>query len=208
MDNRIKKIIENWKTRNIAGLYCATKNEAVDKILGLIPAGSSVGFSGSVSLEQIGIISMLEKRGNVVANPYKQGISRQESLFLRKKGAVSDFYLASPNGVSENGELVFFSAFGNRIAGISYADNLILVAGINKIVPNLEEAIKRSRLVATPLNCKRLNWQSPCFSDGVCKENICRFPEHKRMCCQILIIEAEIMPGRIKVILVDEELGF
>ena len=208
MDKMIDSLIRNWQKRNISGFYCEDKSEAIDKIMKIIPASSSIGFSGSVTLDQLGIIKHLDARGNKVFYPYKAGMNRDESLGLRRQGAAAGYYLASPNAVSEKGELVFFSAYGNRTAGISYAENVIVVAGINKITPNIQEALKRSREYAAPLNCKRLKWGSPCFEDGICREELCLFPEYKRMCCQILIIEAEVTPDRLKVILVGENLGF
>jgi L-lactate utilization protein LutB len=208
MDKKIDNLFKIWEKRNILGLYCENKEKAVDKILKVIPQSASIGFSGSVTLDQLGIIKRLESRGNKVFNPYKTGINREESSRLRRLGSQADYYLASANAVSKDGELVFFSAYGNRISGISYAKNLIVVSGINKLTPNLDEAIKRAREYATPLNCKRLNFNTPCFKDGICHKEICLFPEYKRMCCQILIIEAEIAPDRLKVILVGENLGF
>lgn len=208
MDKRINNLIKIWQRRNIQGIYCDNKDGAVDKILEIIPESASVGMSGSVTLDELGIVKRLETRGNKVFNQYKAGISRQESLTLRKQGTEADYYLASANAISEKGELVFFSAYGNRITGISYAKNVIVVSGINKITVNLEEAIKRAREYATPLNCKRLNWDTPCFKDGICRKEICFFPEYKRMCCQILIIEAETSPDRLKVILINDKLGF
>lgn len=209
MDKRVDNLIKNWQKRNIQGIYCKNKEEAAEKILAIIPVSGSVGISGSVTLDELGITKRLESRGNKVFNQYKTGISREENLGLRKQGSQADYYLASANAISEKGELVFFSAYGNRTAGISYAENVIVVSGINKITANLEEAIKRAREYATPLNCKRLNWEgTPCFKDGICRKEICLFPEYKRMCCQILIIEAEVTPERLKVILVGENLGF
>lgn len=209
MEDKIGNLIKLWSKKNISGIYCADKEAAAAKILELIPSFSSVGISGSVTLEQLAIVRRLDARGTEVFNPYKPGISREESLALRRKGAQdADYYLASANAVSESGELVFFSAFGNRTAGISYARNVLIVCGINKITPNLPEALKRAREYATPLNCKRLNWLTPCLPDGICRNRICLFPEYKRMCSQILIIEADPSPGRIKVILVGENLGF
>lgn len=208
MDKRIENLIKNWEKRNILGLYCNGKSEATDKMMTIIPQSATIGISGSVTLDELGIVKSLEARGNKVFNPYRTGISREENLELRKQGVFSDYYLASANAISEKGELVFFSAYGNRIAGISYAKNVIVVSGINKITPTLDEAIKRAREYATPLNCKRLNFNTPCFKDGICRKEVCLFPDYKRMCCQILIIEAEITPDRLKVILVGENLGF
>jgi len=208
MDKRADKLIENWRKRNIAGFYCANKAGAVNKILEIIPSDSSIGFSGSLTLGQIEIVKHLEAHGNKVFNQYKPGLMREENLEIRRLGSQADYYLASANAVSEEGELVFFSAYGNRTAGISFAKNVIVVCGINKLTPDLHSALKRAREYATPLNCKRLNWASACFKDGICHEEACIFPEYKRMCCQVLIIEAEVTPERMKVILVGENLGF
>ena len=191
MDKRAEQLIENWRKRKIEGFFCADKDEASKKLLELIPVPTSIGFSGSQTLEQIGIIKKLAERGNKVFDPYKIGLSKEESLKARKLGSCADFYLASANALSENGELVFLSAYGNRTSGIAYADQVIIVCGINKIVPDLEKALERAREFAAPLNCKRLNWESV-----------------SSMCCQTLVIEGEVVPGRLKVILVGEDLGF
>jgi hypothetical protein len=208
MDSSIDNLIKNWKQRNILGVYRDSKEEAAKEILATIPHSASVGISGSVTLDQLGIVRRLEARGNKVFNQYKSGISREESLKLRRMGSEADYYLASANALSLKGELVFFSGYGNRTCGISYAKNVIIVCGINKITANCGEAVKRTREYSTPLNCKRLNWNTPCFKDSICRQEICLFPEYKRMCCQILIIEAEVLPDRLKVILVGEHLGF
>jgi len=208
LDKKIENLLKNWQKRNILGLYCSNKSEVVEKITTIIPLSATVGISGSVTLDQLGIVKILEARGNKVFNQYKPGISREENLELRRQGTQADYYLTSANALSEKGELVFFSAYGNRIAGISYAKNVIVVCGINKITANIDEALRRAREYATPLNCKRLNWSSACVKDGICRKEICLFPEYKRMCSQILIIEAEVTPDRLKVVLVGETLGF
>jgi len=192
MEQEIKELLEAWQKRNIQGLYCQNKEEALGEILKIIPLSASVGISGSLTLDNLGIVKRLEARGNKVFNQYQPGISREENLQLRRQGAQADYYLASANAVSEKGELVFLSAYGNRTAGIAYAKNVIIVCGINKITPDLNSAIKRAKEYALPLNLKRLkNWDPS-----------------RPMSCQVLIIEAEALPERFKVILVGEELGF
>jgi len=208
MNKEINELIGNLKKRNIEGFSFSVKDKAKEKILELIPKNASVGFSGSMTLGTLEIISALEDRGNKVFNPYRPGLSKGESLELRRQGSQADYFLASPNAILHSGELVFLSAYGNRIAGVSYAPNVILVAGKNKITSNIKEALKRARDLAGPLNCKRLSWNSACIKDSTCHNEICFPPEYKRMCCQSLVIEAEITLGRLKVILVDEELGF
>ena len=188
--------------------YCANKAEATAKILDIVPVNSTVGISGSMTLEALGVLKQLEARGTKVFNQNKPGISREESMQLRKDGVMAEYYLLSPNAISEKGELVFMSAYGNRIAGVSNAKNVLVISGMNKIAHDLSEALKRAREYATPLNCKRLNYNSACNQDGICRKEICLAPEYKRMCCQILVIEAESIPGRFNVILVGENLGF
>jgi len=208
MDAKIDALIQNWQRKNITGFYLPDQEKALNKILALIPQACSIGFSGSMTLEQLGLLEHLEARGNKVFNASRPNLAQEEKMDARRKSLQADYYLASPNAISEKGEMVFFSAYHNRICGVSAAKNVIIVSGINKIAPNLEEALKRAREYATPLNCKRLNWNTPCVQDGICRESICLFPEYKRMCCQILIVEAEIDPQRIKVVLVGENLGF
>jgi hypothetical protein len=207
-DKRIDILLKNWQKRNIFGLPCENKEEAIKKMLQIIPPSASIGLSGSITLDQLGIVKQLEARGNKVLNQYKPGLSREESLELRQQGSSADYFITSANAISESGELVFFSGYGHRIAGIANAKNVLVVSGINKLASNLDEAVKRAREYATPLNCKRLNWPAPCLKDGLCRNEICLFPEYKRMCCQVLIIEAEVAPERLKVLLVAEELGY
>jgi hypothetical protein len=208
MDKKITDLINNWQKRNIQGIYCHNKEEARKRILEIIPKSASVGFSGSNTLISLGIIEALESRANLVFNQYKAGMSRGESFELRKQGVMADYFLGSANAISQKGEMVFFSAYGNRTAGLCNAKNVIVVCGINKVTPDITEALKRARQYVTPLNCKRLNWHTPCLESGICQDEKCLFPEYQRMCCQVLIIEAEVVPHRLKVILVGEDLGY
>jgi len=191
MDKKIDSLIKNWQKRNIAGFYCANKNESTEKLLELIPVSASIGLSGSVTLSELEVVSRMEARGNQVFNQDKPGISREESMKLRQLGALADYYLTSANAISLNGEMVFLSAWGHRVAGIANAKNVIVVCGVNKLTTDLDAGIKRAKEYATPLNYKRLNWD-----------------KSRQMCCQVLIIEAEVRPERMKVILVGENLGF
>ncbi|MFA5100485.1 MAG: lactate utilization protein, partial [Candidatus Omnitrophota bacterium] len=208
MTARIQDLLNNFKRRNIEGLYCPDRNEAHAKILEYIPESSSIGFCGSQTLEQLEIIEMLQSRGNNVLNQYDPNLSRDESMRIRKLSIQADYYLCSANAVSMEGDLVFFSAYGHRIAGVAAANRVIVVCGINKIVDTREAAVKRAREYAAPLNVKRLHWDTPCSKDGICQENICSSPDYNRMCCQMLVLESEVDPVRLTVIIVGEPLGF
>ncbi|MDD5281398.1 MAG: lactate utilization protein [Candidatus Omnitrophica bacterium] len=208
MEQRISNLIASLKRRNIDGIYVDSKDEARERIKQLILKSATVGVSGSRTLDELGIVALLEASDYEVFNQYRPGISREQSLQMRNLGSHADYFLTSCNAISEDGELVFFSGYGHRTSGIANSDNVIVVCGLNKIVLNLDQALKRSREHATVLNCKRLDWKSACLADGLCHKDICLAPEYKRMCCQVLVIESEINPERLKVIIVGEELGF
>jgi hypothetical protein len=191
MDKDLQVTIDNLVKRNISVVFCKDRITASNELLNYIPADSSIGISGSVTLDELGIVASLEVRGNKVFNQYKLGIERQESVMLRQLGVDADYYLTSANAISRNGELVFLSAWGHRISGISNGKKVICVCGINKITQDLESALKRAKEYATSLNYKRLNWD-----------------KQKRMICQTLIIDAEAVLGRFTVFLVAENLGF
>ncbi|MGE5308616.1 MAG: lactate utilization protein [Deltaproteobacteria bacterium] len=204
----VDELLKNWQQRNITGFSLKNRDQLHEKLLELIRPNATVGFSGSVTLEQLEVIELLESRGNKVFNQYNPELSSEESVAMRLKGANADYFLCSANAIAKTGELVFLSAYGHRIAGIASARNVIVIAGTNKITEGVYTALKRAREYATPLNCKRLNWDTPCLKDGICRTDICLYPEFRRMCCQQLVIEAEVNPERLKVLLVEEELGF
>jgi len=204
----VDDLLKNWQNRNIRGFLLKSRDEVHEKLLKLVPEKATIGFSGSMTLEQLEVIELLESRNNKVFNQYNPNLGREESMDMRNKGATADFFLCSANAIARSGELVFLSAYGHRIAGIANARNVIIFAGTNKITADLPSALKRAREFATPQNCKRLRWDTPCSKEGVCKSDICLFPEYKRMCCQLLVIEAEVNADRMKVLLIDEPLGF
>ncbi|MCX7662046.1 MAG: lactate utilization protein [Candidatus Omnitrophica bacterium] len=208
MNKNIENLFVNLKKRNIPAFYFKDRADFLKEILRIIPKEASIGFSGSQTLSQLGLLNELKERGNPVFDPYQKEISPSESHRIRREATQADFYLVSPNAISLEGEFIFFSAYGNRIAGVAYANKVLIISGINKITPDFNSAIKRAREYSTPLNCKRLNWKSACFDDGLCKKDICFLPEFKRMCSQILIIENEIIPERISLFLINENLGF
>jgi hypothetical protein len=206
MDERVLR--DAFARRNIVLHVCDSRASACAYIGGLIPADATVGFSGSQTLQQLGIVQELIQRGICVYDQNKQGLSREENLRVRRMGAQADYFLASPNAVALTGELVFFSAYGNRTAGVAYAPRVILVAGSNKIVPDYAAALTRGREYATPRNCARLQWDTPCAKQGVCRQEVCYFPEYKRMCGQVLVIEGEVVAQRVQLVLINEPLGY
>jgi L-lactate utilization protein LutB len=202
------KVLENLRRSNIDGHYLKTAKEAREKVLSMIPKGATVGMAGSLTLKHIGLIDELMKGDWKVYNPYLHELSREESLRLRREGVWADYFLSGTNALTLEGELINISAIGNKIAGLSYGKRVIIVTGINKIVKDVKEGIERTRNLVAPMNAKRLDFNTPCKETGFCDYELCRPPEYRRICNQILIIEGEREKGRISVILVGEELGF
>ncbi|MDD7416309.1 MAG: lactate utilization protein [Treponemataceae bacterium] len=199
-----QSIIKNLKKRNMQGFYCKTKEDALKKVLELIPEQSSIGYGGSVTLEQTGILNAL-KNGNYNVIERENYNTPELQRELSGKIAMSDFFLMSTNAMSMDGELVNIDGRGNRVCYLIYGpQNVIVVAGWNKIETDLEGAIKRARNVAAPPNCIRLNKNTPCIKNGHC--NDCFSPDC--ICSQFVVTRRSSVPDRIKVILVGENLGY
>ncbi|MBL7118749.1 lactate utilization protein [Candidatus Bathyarchaeota archaeon] len=183
----------------------ADREEALQWLLSVIPAGARVGVGGSVTLREIGIVKALEQRGNAVYQHWKKGLSLQEREEIRKSQLTSDIFLTSSNAVTENGELVNIDGAGNRVASMIYGPGqTIVVVGVNKIVEDLEGGLNRARNVASPMNCKRLGRKTPCVKTGKCED--CDSPD--RICRAVTIIERNPVRSNITVLLVEETLGF
>lgn len=197
-------LVKNLKSRHFDAYYCATKADALAKALELIPEGSTVGWGGVMSAHEIGLIEALH-RGNY--RPIDRDLSNtlQERELAMKEAAFADVYLTSANGLSMDGEMVNIDGTGNRLAAICYGPKEILViAGMNKVVDTLEDAITRARTVAAPVNKQRfLDQASPCAVTGTCAD--CK--AEGCICNQILITRHCRPVGRIKYILVGEDLG-
>ena len=197
-------VIKNLNTRGMAGYYADSKEEALKIALDLIPEESSVGWGGSASIAEIGLKqAVLEGNYKVINRDVCK--TPEEKREAEIKCFDSDFFLASANAVTRDGILVNIDKFANRIAAIAFGPrNVILIVGMNKIVSNVENAVDRSRNEAAAINAVRLDTQTPCCNKGLCYD--CKGT--KSLCCQILVTRSSGIEGRIKVILVNDDLGF
>ena len=184
--------------------YCETVEEAKSLALSLVPAGSSVSFGGSVTLDETGVLAALRERTDIKLYDRNTANGPEEMKQIMHDALSCDYYFMSSNAITHDGELVNIDGNGNRVAALIYGpENVIVIAGMNKIVKDVEEGISRSRNVAAPPNCVRLNKNTPCAVNGVCGNCLA-----DTICDQIVITRASRMPKRLKVILVGEELGF
>lgn len=203
-ENQAKSIIHKLEARKMEGYYCPDKESAKAKVLELIgPNKKVVTYGGSMSLDEIGVKEAVEEAGHDLLRREKY-VTPEEKRECFAKQTLADVFMMSTNAITLDGELVNIDGSGNRVACLSFGPNeVIVVAGMNKVVSNVEEGIARSRNFAAPPNTVRLGCDTPCTKIGQCGNCL-----NDTICCQIVVTRASRVPGRIKVILVGEELGY
>lgn len=202
--NLANTVLKGFEKRFIEGYYCESIEEAKNLALSFVSEGSKVSFGGSVTLEETGVLAELRAREDITLFDRATATTPEENKQIMHDALSCDYYFMSSNAITVDGELVNIDGNGNRVAALIYGpDNVVILAGMNKIVKNVEEGISRTRNVASPQNCIRLNKDTPCKVNGVCGNCL-----KDTICDQIVITRASRVPNRIKVILVGEELGF
>jgi hypothetical protein len=200
-------IIKNFKKRGIDGIYCESSAQAVEEICRMIPAGSLVGLGGSETIIEAGLVDALRRLDIRLLDRYKERVSKEEIDAMRRQGLLADVFICSSNAVTADGKLVNMDGTGNRAAAIIFGPaKVIIMAGMNKIAPNLDAAIARVRNTAAPANSLRIGVETPCSKTGFCQDPHCHLPQ--RICCQLVVTEASMTPGRVTVFLVGENLGY
>jgi len=199
--------MKNLEKNGFTAFYVSSKQEALEKVLEMIPADARVGMGGSVTIREIGLPKALVERGNYVADHWRLGLSAEESRDIRRSCFTSDYFLSSTNAVTMDGKLLNADGTGNRVAAMIFGPKkVIIVAGVNKIVKDADEGLRRIRDIASPLNANRLGSKSPCGLTGMCIEDRCEPPE--RLCNIITIIEKRPHETDTTVVLVGETLGY
>ena len=203
---RAQTIIKGLEKRNMEGVFCETKEYALAKALSYIKEGSSVTWGGSMSISEIGLMDAV-KNGNyeIIDRSVAKNYDEQREIF--SKAVLADYYLMSSNAITLDGELINIDGTGNRVACLTYGPkNVIMIVGMNKVVNDVEDGIKRVRNFASPPNTLRLGLKTPCSMTGRCGDcygDTC-------ICSQIVVTrrQSAAMRGRIKIILVGESLGY
>lgn len=186
-------------------MYVETKEEAKALAEKLIPEGAVTVVGGSRTLFEAGIIDLLRSGKYQFLDRYDESLTEEEADDLRRKYFTADWLLASANAITEDGWLYQVDGAGTRVAPMIFGPkNVLIVAGINKVVPDMDAAIERVRTVVAPKIAARLRKKTPCTVMGTCKD--CFSPE--RICCTYTAFGFQRIPGRIKVILVGEPLGY
>ena len=203
-EKRAQVLVKNLKERHFDAWYCEDKESALKRALELIPRDATVGWGGTISAVQIGLMDAV-KNGCYHIYDRDTCTTPEDRVKMMKKCLTADIFLTGANAISLDGQMVNIDGNGNRVAAIVYGpDTVIVIAGMNKVVDTLDAAITRARTIAAPMNSQRFTVQTPCQITGVCAD--CKSPDC--ICNQILITRHCRPAGRIKFIIVGEELGF
>jgi hypothetical protein len=201
-----EKLIGKLEKRRMEGSYAATVTQAKDEVVAMIPQGSSVFRCGTMTATYAGLWDAIAKLPEVdLIDPYESGIKPEEGLTRRQKGMSADFMITSSNAITLDGKLVNLDGMGNRVAAMSFGPKkVILMVGMNKVVPDLESAMARVKHYAAPVNNIRYGLKNPCVETGLC--NDCKSPS--RICNMWSIIEGHMIDRRIHVKLIGEAVGY
>lgn len=220
-EERAKRVVARLLKLNVNAIFTPTKEEALGEVMNLIPEGVRVVRGDSLSLDQIGIMKLLKERNrNEVIDPFERNsegwtvLRGKERRQAFKAGFSADVFITGANAITLDGKIVSTDALGNRVAPVIFGpEKVILVVGVNKIVKDLDSALKRIHEYVAPVNAKRHALkhhlaefgQLPCAVTGTCAD--CN--HEWRICRNTVIIEGAMVreKGRINVVLVGEELG-
>lgn len=198
-------MIKKFQKRNMDAYYCETSEDAVRLALELMQSGGTVGMGGTETVKEIGLVDAIKKADNL--NFFDRNLAKtpEEKREHFIKTIQCDYFLMSSNAITIDGELVNIDGYGNRLACLMCGPKQVLViAGMNKVVADVDSAVQRVGTHAAPPNAARLGTRTPCATLGHC--NDCHSDDC--MCAHVVVTRHSREKGRIKVILVGEELGF
>ena len=196
-------MVKNLKNRHFDAWYCPTREEALAKALELIPQGATIGWGGSMTIGQIGLMDAIHQGGYRLLDR-DQCQTMEEREKVQREAFSADVFLSGANGLSLDGQMVNIDGTGNRVAPIIYGPKeVLIISGMNKVEDTLDAAITRARTIAAPMNKQRFPIQTPCEVTGTCAD--CK--SESCICNQIVITRHCRPAGRIKFILVGEDLG-
>lgn len=202
-NKRGELLVRNLRSRHYDAYYCENKEDALKKAMELIPEGASVGWGGAMSAKQIGLLDAVNN-GPYNAIDRDKAPNPEARKQAMKDCLLADVFITGANALSMDGQMVNIDGNGNRVAAIVYGpESILVIAGMNKVMDTVEAAVVRARTIAAPMNKQRFDLQTPCEITGTCGD--CK--SENCICNQILITRNSKPAGRIKIVLVGEELG-
>ena len=205
MDEKLQKTIENLRRNHMGGHVVQNKEELHALLCTLLPQGATVGCGDSVTLEDTGVLQLVRRGPYTFYDKYQPGLTKEQKREIYLKNFDADVFLTGVNAVTQDGRLFNIDGNGSRVAPMLYGPRrVIVVAGTNKLVPDVQQAIVRARQVAAPLDAKRLCKDTPCTKLGRCID--CRHPQ--RICNDFVLIAGQFQAGRIQVIFIEGVFGY
>lgn len=202
----LKGLIDGIKRRRMDGYFCQSIEEANKLVMELINEGDSVSWGGSMTIRDMGLTKLIKDSGKFKVMDRDEASSTDEMREIQRQALLCDTYLMSTNAITNDGELVNIDGLGNRVAALCYGPKqVIVVVGVNKIMHSEQAAVDRARNVAAPTNMQRFTGKStPCSKTGKCGN--CSGVDS--ICGQVVITRFSMIPSRIKIVVVNEKLGF
>ena len=197
--------IKNLRKNGFDAHFVSTIDEARQFILQTVSGYETFGFGGSDTTRALGVLEELRASGKTIYDHWQEGLSKEEVLDIRLQQGRCDCFFCSVNAISATGEVVNVDGIGNRTSAMAFGPKkVIIVAGMNKVTPDLESSLKRIREVAAPMRAKSLGMETPCAETGICSD--CNAPQ--RICRITTILHRKPMLTDISVILINHAMGF
>jgi len=205
MDEKIKSTISNLQKNNMAGYYVENAEELLKLLSTFLVKGERVGCGDSVTLEQTGVLDYLRNADVTFYDKYQPDLTPEEKREIYLKNFDADTFVTGTNAVTSDGQLFNIDGNGSRVAPMIYGPKqVIAVVGTNKLVDHVDEAVRRARQIAAPLDAKRLHKKTPCVKLGKCMD--CK--HEQRICNDFVLISRQFVKNRIKVIFINGDYGY
>ena len=218
MHMRVKRTIDALAKNNMKAVYVPTAADARALLETMLVEGETIGVGGSVTLNQIHALELLRSGKYNFLDRYAPGLSREEVTEVQRRTLLSDTFITSTNAITEHGELYNVDGNSNRVSAMLFGPKrVIVIAGQNKIVPDLEHAVVRVKTTAAPANCIRLDCDTYCAKNGRCLRPVCDSESlmavpagacENTICCNTVVMGRQRREGRVFVIIVGADLGY
>jgi len=205
IERMVFRTIEALNKNYFQALYFNNRETLIREVTQYGKPKMKVGFGGSVTTRELGLATALKNKDVVILDHWKEGLTREDIEKIRVEHLICDLFISSANAITEKGEIVNIDGIGNRINSLTFGPKkIIIIAGYNKIVPDIPAALERIKRIAAPMNAKRLNLPLPCVETGYCVD--CK--SEARICRAISIMQRKPSASDISVFIINEILGY
>ncbi len=204
IEKTVQRTVKALESNFFDAAFFSDRQTLVDKVMGFVKPKMKIGFGGSITVRSLGIVELLKDKNVEILDHWKQGLTKEEINEIRFRQLTCDLFLSSANAITEKGEIINVDGKGNRTNSTTYGPKkVIIIAGFNKIVPDINAGLERVKNIAAPMNAKRLNLSLPCAETGHCHD--CK--SEGRICRIISIMQMKPSETDVSVFLINEDLG-